>query len=288
MARLCTQMNSLLQETVLKRLQQWNVFTVVDLLQEDSEKLVQITKLSYKSSDEFLAIKTNKFKVMNVKVHLDTMLEGGLLTGKIYEICGASGSGKTQLCLTISSNFAHDFKQQLHYIDTKKDFSGKRIQEMLEAKHCSDEIIGALMEKIQVTRIENIYELFSFLHHLKNTLQNEQDDQHSVRVIIIDSVSVLFFPFLGEKDNDATHWIEDDNTPVDKSLETSVQEENSNSTDVMRPAIGKSWLDVPCTRLMINKPNSEETRQITVMKSTYLKTGKQCKVLINSKGIVSQ
>ena len=69
------------------------------------------------------------------------MLEGGFLTGKIYEICGVSASGKTQLCLTISTNVAHDFKQQLHYIDTKRDFSGKRIQGMLEAKNYHDEVI---------------------------------------------------------------------------------------------------------------------------------------------------
>jgi RAD51-like protein 3 len=72
---------------------------------------------------------------------VDAMMEGGFLTGKIYEVCGPSGSGKTQLCLTISAHIAHDFKQQVHYIDTKTDFSGKRIQEMLQTKGYHDEVI---------------------------------------------------------------------------------------------------------------------------------------------------
>lgn len=73
---------------------------------------------------------------------LDVMIDGGFLTGKIYELCGASGTGKTQLCLTIATHIAHDFKQQVHYIDTKTDFSGKRVQGILEAKGYQDEVIN--------------------------------------------------------------------------------------------------------------------------------------------------
>jgi hypothetical protein len=58
------------------------------------------------------------------------------------------------------------------------------------------------MERIRVTRIKDIYELFSFLHHLKTSLHHEQDGQHSVRIIILDSLPVLFFPFLGNNIND--------------------------------------------------------------------------------------
>ena len=60
-----------------------------------------------------------------------------------------------------------------------------------------------------------------------------------------------------------------------------------NTVDSLRPAIGKSWLDVPCTRLMIHKTNSGERRQIIVVKSTYLATQKHCQVDINEKGIVT-
>lgn len=81
-----------------------------------------------------------------VSSSLDVMFDGGFLTGKIYELCGASASGKTQLCLTIATHIAHDFKQQVHYIDTKTDFSGKRVQEILEAKGHHDEVIKKQFE----------------------------------------------------------------------------------------------------------------------------------------------
>lgn len=58
------------------------------------------------------------------------------------------------------------------------------------------------MERIQVTRIKDIYELFSFLQHLKISLHHDQDGHHSVRIIILDSLPVLFFPFLGKNLND--------------------------------------------------------------------------------------
>jgi predicted transcriptional regulator len=41
-------MNPLLEECILKRLHQRKIFTIVDILQEKPEKLIQITKLSYK------------------------------------------------------------------------------------------------------------------------------------------------------------------------------------------------------------------------------------------------
>lgn len=48
MARLCTQMNPLLEEDVLKSLHQREICTVVDILQESPDKLIKITKLSFK------------------------------------------------------------------------------------------------------------------------------------------------------------------------------------------------------------------------------------------------
>lgn len=48
MARLCTQMSPLLDEDVLKSLHQREICTVVDILQERPDKLIKITKLSFK------------------------------------------------------------------------------------------------------------------------------------------------------------------------------------------------------------------------------------------------
>jgi hypothetical protein len=48
MARLCTQMIPLLDEDVWKSLHQREIRTVVDILKERPDKLIKITKLSFK------------------------------------------------------------------------------------------------------------------------------------------------------------------------------------------------------------------------------------------------
>lgn len=65
---------------------------------------------------------------------LDVLLEGGLMTGKIYEICGPPASGKTQLCLTLCKNIAEKLTQNVYYLNTKGDFSAKRLKTMLTGK----------------------------------------------------------------------------------------------------------------------------------------------------------
>lgn len=56
------------------------------------------------------------------------------MTGKIYEICGPPASGKTQLCLTLCKNISEKLAQNVYYLDTKRDFSAKRLKTMLTGK----------------------------------------------------------------------------------------------------------------------------------------------------------
>lgn len=65
---------------------------------------------------------------------VDTFLKGGLVTGKIYEICGPPSSGKTQFCLTLCKNVLNKSQQNVFYLDTKRDFSAKRLKKMLKEK----------------------------------------------------------------------------------------------------------------------------------------------------------
>lgn len=87
--------------------------------------------------------------------------------------------------------------------------------------------------------------------------------------------------------NLAMQFLEEENVPAVVSSECLPQDENLVICDTMKPALGKYWLDIPCTRLFIHKIDSSERRQITVMKSTFLSTRKYCKVLINPAGVIS-
>lgn len=74
-----------------------------------------------------------KHRFSGVSFSIDELLEGGLMTGKIYEICGLPASGKTQFCLTLAKNVSHTSCQKVYYIDTKRDFSARRLKVMLES-----------------------------------------------------------------------------------------------------------------------------------------------------------
>ena len=199
------------------------------------------------------------------------------------------------------------------------------------------------MERIQVTRVQDVYELFSFLQHLKTSFHREQDGCQNIRIIVLDSLPVLFFSFLGSNLNDgkihyyfhyksmstmfvhflnilwhlfsgralmnqlantmkyivtefhvtflvvnlAVHFLEEENVPTDVNNECLPQEGNFVICETVKPALGKYWLDVPCTRLFIHKIGSNDSRQITIMKSTYLSTRKCCKVTVQPRGVIS-
>lgn len=60
------------------------------------------------------------------------------MSGNIYEFCGLSSSGKTQICFTIALNVAQYFAKCVYYIDTKHDFSARRLQDILEERKISE------------------------------------------------------------------------------------------------------------------------------------------------------
>uniref|UniRef100_A0A161MD99 Dna repair protein rad51-like protein 4 n=1 Tax=Triatoma infestans TaxID=30076 RepID=A0A161MD99_TRIIF len=70
---------------------------------------------------------------------LDELLNGGLLTGTILEMCGMSGSGKTQICLTITLNIVLEMKSNVTYIDTKRDLCSSRFLQILHTRTYKEE-----------------------------------------------------------------------------------------------------------------------------------------------------
>lgn len=126
---------------------------------------------------------------------LDDLLDGGLTTGNLYEFCGLPASGKTQLCNTILMNLSQNLKFESLYIDTKNDFSGKRLHKILSAKNFSQADIGLIMKRIRVKRV---YNAIDFIYLLKVLLETEEVISQ-LKVIVIDSLPSLWFLFHGEK-----------------------------------------------------------------------------------------
>ena len=326
MAKLSTDMCSVLTNTAVENLNRRKIFSIVDVLQEDPAKLASISNLKFndivtlrqtlianyspfprQGLDAYNELCSQNTIVRSGIQSLDNLLDGGFLTGNVYEICGLSGSGKSQLCLTVITNLALQMKSIVHYIDTKMDFSGRRVHSILEAKGANEEEIGTTMEKILVSRVHSFHELYSYLYHLKNQLVREPG---SVPLIVIESLPAVFLQYMGGHNLDslglmnclsslikyiaheqyvsiivvnlATMWVEEESAPLsdgDSEIVSAVPH-----IDV-KPVLGKYWTHVPNTRLYIEQHGFGSERKISVIKSTHLPVGRHCNVSVMKDGV---
>lgn len=145
-----------------------------------------------------------------------------------------------------------------------------------------------------VIRIETINELFNLLHSIKST---------RIKLVIIDSLPAIFFNTDFESHgpnyaslNNFTNLIrclasESNAAFITVNLVRQWREMNSfepgefKNPLIVKPMLGKYWLSIPNTRLLI-ETGALESRKITVWKSTYLSSGSTCNVIIKNTGVV--
>lgn len=109
---------------------------------------------------------------------LDEILGGGLKSGTITDIFGASGTGKTQLALQIML-YSLSENNKVFYQDTTGGFRPERLVEMAEQKQIKPDFL----DRISVARITNVMEQ-------QNTLDKIRQSDFSL--VIIDNVTDLF------------------------------------------------------------------------------------------------
>ncbi|KAK2581172.1 hypothetical protein KPH14_007979 [Odynerus spinipes] len=318
MAQLSVSMHPKLSEYIIERLHRRKISTVIDFVLEDQEKLRIATDLSFKEIIDikkylieqfggFIKKSSNLLKLEQINVtftkikSLDDLLQGGLYPGQIYEICGISSSGKTQLCLTIASNIVLRSDNLVRYIDTKGDFFASRMEMILRNKTYKEKEIEKAMEQIRITSARNPYQLISILQHMTNVLKLEND--FHTRALIIDSLPGIIFKFSKDPEfnfilnrlsslcrfianefyipivivNLITQW----SSSCDKGNAHSKEE----AQKVVKPTLGKYWLHVPSTRLLIEKLNNDY-RKVTIWKSYQMKMDSACNVKLAAAGII--
>lgn len=151
----------------------------------------------------FIRTKFIHFHSFKYFFSIDALLEGGFITGNLYEFCGLSSTGKTQLCKTIALNLSQYHNLETFWIDTKKDFSGLCLRRMLLSKIKSSSIIEETLfeDNIDVIlnniKIEYIYDPFKFVDALKYILGNIKKFD-KLKLLIIDSLPSIWFLFQGD------------------------------------------------------------------------------------------
>ncbi|XP_073813988.1 rad51 recombinase D [Musca autumnalis] len=171
-----------------------------------------VASFSFHDEKQTLAMKSNASKCYYTLIGpLDDLLEPRVivrrlqgesiyslgpshLTSKMmWEICGPSGVGKTQLVLTLICNFIQLHQREALYIDTKLDFSATRVKNLLTARQLKKDVIAATLESIKVERVLSAQGLVEMLNILYVELRNRNECVKNIRLIVIDSLPAVWF-----------------------------------------------------------------------------------------------
>jgi DNA repair protein RadA len=138
---------------------------------------------------------TNKEYIKTGSVELDRLLGGkGIETGAITEFYGHSGSGKTQICLSLCV-----MVQQLHpdnksiYVDTEGKFRPERLSQIAQKKGLS---LDKHLQNIKHVRVYNTARLETVI---QQDCCSEIDIDSDIKLLVVDSVTGLYRAEYGDR-----------------------------------------------------------------------------------------
>ncbi|XP_053130654.1 DNA repair protein RAD51 homolog 4 isoform X2 [Hemicordylus capensis] len=254
--------------------------TVVDLVSSDLEETAQKCSLSYKALvaiRRVLLAQFSAFPVNGAELYeelksatailstgsksVDKLLDSGLYTGEMTEFVGASGSGKTQVCLKIAATVSQSLRQGVLYLDSMGGFTASRLLQMLQGGTEKEEEQAAALQRIQVVCAFDAYTMLDALQDVRSSMaQQVISASGPVRVVVVDSISAVISPLLGSRHPDGMalimHLARELNM-LAKEFGMAVVVTNHVTRDasngLFKPALGRSWSFVPSTRVLLER-----------------------------------
>uniref|UniRef100_A0A8C6GII2 RAD51 paralog D n=1 Tax=Mus spicilegus TaxID=10103 RepID=A0A8C6GII2_MUSSI len=181
-----------LTEETVQLLRGRKIKTVADLAAADLEEVAQKCGLSYKAlvalrrvllaqfsafplngADLYEELKTSTAILSTGIGSLDKLLDAGLYTGEVTEIVGGPGSGKTQVCLCVAANVAHSLQQNVLYVDSNGGMTASRLLQLLQARTQDEEKQASALQRIQVVRSFDIFQMLDMLQDLRGTIAQQ-------------------------------------------------------------------------------------------------------------------
>jgi len=128
---------------------------------------------------------------------LDSLLGGGVKTGRVTYFVGESGSGKTQLCFQLSINVQlaksmGGLEGGCIFVDTAGTFRPERVQEIAESREYD---LESILDRIVVSRITDVTEQLRIVEQVKNLLTS-----YPYKLLIMDTLSENFIVGFPEAD----------------------------------------------------------------------------------------
>ncbi|XP_062448700.1 DNA repair protein RAD51 homolog 4 isoform X4 [Rhea pennata] len=292
-------------------------FSLVDFVSSDLEDVAQKCSLSYKAlvavrrvllaqfsafpangADLYEELKSSTAILSTGIASLDKLLDSGLYTGEVTELMGAPGSGKTQHVL---------------FLDSTGGFTASRLYQMLQARAEDEEEQLEALQRVQVARAFDIYEMLGALQELRDSLSQQArgafflqvtSSTGPLKVLLIDSVSAVIYPLLGGKQSEGSaQWSETQQRTKEAlncicllslalmmqlarelkmlarefSLAVVVtnQVTRNSSTGPLKPALGRSWSFVPSTRVLLESKEATWEKANTQRIASLVKSSRQ-------------
>ncbi|CAH8554479.1 unnamed protein product [Schistosoma mattheei] len=165
--------------------------------------------------DENSPVKGKRYNyIVSMCRSFDDLLGGGFPTGRLTELCGEPGVGKTQFCLQACVNvqipkWFSGLNGQALFLDTEGNFIPERVRQIASAlaDHCKHHYIESNPEKTDESFIKQycptVESLMSGIHYIRITdhlkllavcrhLEQFCDQHPLIRLIVVDSIALPF------------------------------------------------------------------------------------------------
>ncbi|XP_008316086.1 DNA repair protein RAD51 homolog 3 [Cynoglossus semilaevis] len=278
----------------LQRLTDSELIHEAGVSQQDVLELLQAVRgeggdaWSSSTSLELLQKEGESRSIVSFCSQLDEALSGGVPVGKITEVCGTPGVGKTQLCLQVAVDVQippcfGGLGGHVIFVDTEGGFLLQRIEDIAAAvvRHCSllvedDEqregiltfTVETILSNIYVVRCNDYIEVLAQLHLLPDFLL----EHPRTCLLVIDSVACPFRHI--EVVSQRTQLLQSlglqlTNLAIRYNLAVLVTNHMTTrlqgSQSQLVPALGELWGHAPTIRLLLQWLNSQ--RVAIVVKS---------------------
>nr|XP_016928018.1 DNA repair protein RAD51 homolog 4 [Drosophila suzukii] len=326
-----TSTGKMLSEYQLNLLNKNNIESLIDFYKADEKKLHELLLINVESvrklKKELSMLPKAPDEVSALDVEYGTGIEelDKLLTsvkqrfkpGRVWELCGQTGVGKTQVMYTLAVNFVWKHAPPVLFIDTKQDFSCKRIQDMLRARNTDAETTDRVMKAIQVVQAHTVTDLINVLITFDQQLTAKIEAAVKTKFVLIDSLGAYFAHYRGRRMQrlrksllvelackvrklavrgvafiigNVSFFEKDDNGYDDG--EDDGNNEEAATPQQLEPMLGAYWSSVCTLRLSLELPVDEDfTRQddglrlMHVISNTYGPDGDHCLLRITEAGV---
>lgn len=283
---------------VLQRLNGAGMRTVLDILSCSLEELSGRTGVPYRDAVDlrrsiiarfaaapvngaelYEKLSSSRAILSSGSRRVDRFLGGGIYSGELTEIVGASGSGKTQMCHCLIASLLSDTANfGALYVDTLNSFSSHRLQQTVNFRQ--QQRTAAVVDLGRALRV-SVRDMPQMLCLLSELRQGDLIQKKNIKLLVVDSVTSLFAPLLhGQLLGESLGLLAHLGTALSSLAHHSrlaivlVNDQVTVAGSGAKPALGKQWAHVPSVSVRLEHVSEgSDLRRITLTKSSREPSG---------------